>query len=87
MTRDTMDCHTPITSAADAEGFLFQLYQHGLNFHPDDDAHDVVNGATGLPLFTSADADAINARMDEVHTFLADPCDYLLDLIASTDRN
>jgi hypothetical protein len=80
-----MDYVTPITSAADAEGFLFQLVQHGRAFHPDDDARNILNGASGQPLFT--DADAINERMDEVHTFMADPCAYLLDLTTSTDRS
>lgn len=75
-----MDFTTPITSAADAEGFLFQLYQHGLHFHPDENAHNVA-------CFSPSDADAVNERMDEVHIFLADPCAYLLDLIQSTDRS
>jgi hypothetical protein len=81
-----MNYSTPITSAADAEGFLFQLYQHGREFHPEDNAHDIINGATGQPLFTAADADLINERMEEVFTFIVDPCAYLLDLITSTDR-
>jgi hypothetical protein len=82
-----MDYTTPITSAADAEGFLFQLVQLGLSFHPEDNAHDIVNGATGQPLFTAADADLINERMEEVFTFIVDPCEYLLNLTTSTDRN
>jgi hypothetical protein len=82
-----MNYSTPIASTADAEGFLFQLVQHGRDFHPEDNAHDIINGATGQPLFTAADADLINERMEEVHTFIADPCAYLLDLTTSTDRN
>ena len=82
-----MDYSTPITSTAEAEGFLFQLVQHGLNFHPEDNAHDIINGATGQPLFTTAEADLINERVDEVHTFMPDPCAYILDLTTSTDRS
>lgn len=82
-----MNYSTPITSAADAEGFLFQLVQHGRAFHPEDNAHDIISGATGQPLFTSADAALINERMEEVHTFMADPCEYLLNLTTSTDRS
>jgi hypothetical protein len=82
-----MNYSTPITSAADAEGFLFQLYQHGRHFHPDDNAHDIINGATGQPLFTYAEAEQVNNRMYEVHIFMADPCAYLLDLTTSTDRS
>jgi hypothetical protein len=81
-----MNYTTPITNTADAEGFLFQLVQHGRSFHPEDNAHDIINGATGQPLFTAADADLINERMEEVHTFMPDPCAYLLDLTTSTDR-
>jgi hypothetical protein len=82
-----MNYATPIASAADAEGFLFQLYQLGLSFHPEDNAHSIINGATGQPLFTFGEADLINERMEEVHTFMADPCAYLLDITTSTDRN
>jgi hypothetical protein len=80
-----MNYAAPITSTADAEGFLFQLYQLGLSFHPEDDAHDIVN--TQGRIFTPDQADQINERMEEVHTFLADPCAYLLDITTSTDRN
>ena len=82
-----MDFNTPLRTIADAEGFLFQLVQLGLIFHPEDNAHDIINGATGQPLFTAADADLINERMEEVHTFIVDPCEYLLNLTTSTDRN
>ena len=80
-----MNYATPITSAAEAEGFLFQLYQLGLSFHPEDDAHDVVN-AQGR-IFTPVQADLINQRMEEVHAFMADPCGYVLNLTTSTDRS
>ena len=82
-----MNYTIPIQSASDAKGFLFQLVQHGRAFHPEDNAHDIINGATGQPLFTAADADLINDRMGEVHTFMADPCAYLLDLTTTTDRS
>jgi hypothetical protein len=78
---------TPIASAADAEGFLFQLVQHGREFHPENNAHHIINGATGQPLFTFGEADLINKRMEEVFTFIVDPCEYLLNLTTSTDRN
>ena len=82
-----MNYSTPIASTADAEGFLFQLVQHGREFHPEDNARDIINGATGQPLFTAADADLINERMEEVFTFIVDPCEYLLNLTTSTDRS
>jgi hypothetical protein len=82
-----MDFNTPLRTIADAEGFLFQLYQLGLSFHPENNAHHIINGATGQPLFTFGEADLINERMEEVHTFMADPCAYLLDITTSTDRN
>jgi hypothetical protein len=82
-----MNYTTPIQSTEDAEGFLFQLVQHGRHFHPEDDAQDIINGATGEPLFTYAEAEQVNNRMYEVYTFMADPCAYLLDLTTSTDRS
>ena len=77
---------TPITTTADAEGFLFQMHDLGLSFHPEDDAREIINSKTGQPLFTPAEAEAVDARMDEVFLLMADPCGYLLDLIYSTDR-
>lgn len=77
---------TPITTTADAEGFLFQMHDLGLSFHPEDDARGIINTKTGQPLFTPAEADAINARMEEVFFYMVDPCAYLLDLTTSTDR-
>lgn len=77
---------TPITTTADAEGFLFQLHDLGLSFHPEDDAHGIICAKTGESVFTPAEADAINERMEEVFLHMADPCAYLLDLLTSTDR-
>ena len=77
---------TPITTTADAEGFLFQMYQHGLDFHPEDNPADIIDTRTGQPLFTPAEADAVSERMEEVFMHMVDPCEYLLDLINSTDR-
>lgn len=71
---------TPINSFADAEGFLFQLHQLGMAFHPEDNPHDVVNGPTGRPLFTHAEAEAVALRVSEVYQHMDDPCAYLLDL-------
>jgi len=76
---------TPIANTADAEGFLFQLHDLGLSFHPEDSAASVVDSKTGNLLFTTAEASAIDERMDEVFQYMADPCAYLLDL-SWTDR-
>ncbi len=77
---------TPITSTADAEGFLFQLHDMGLSFHPDDAPASIVD-AQGQPVFTDAQAQAIADRMEEVFFWMVDPCEYLLNLIHSTDRS
>lgn len=77
---------TPITTTADAEGFLFQLHDLGLAFHPEDDAAEVISNKTGAALFTPDEAAAINERMEEVFQHMADPCAYLLNLMYSTDR-
>jgi hypothetical protein len=75
----------PITTPAEAEAFLWQLYDAGLSFHPEDDAATIVR-ADGAPLFSPADATAVNERMAEVFEQLADPCAYLLGLIEAADR-
>lgn len=75
----------PITTPAEAETFLWQLYDAGLSFHPEDDAATIVR-ANGARLFSPADAIAINARMVEVFEHLEDPCAYVLGLIEAADR-
>lgn len=76
----------PITNTADAEGFLFQMHDLGLSFHPEDNPADIIDTRTGQPLFTPAEVEAVNERINEVFMYMADPCGYLLDLIYSTDR-
>lgn len=73
---------TPIRSEQDAEGFLFQLHQQGLSFHPEDRAETIIKTTTGERVFTDAEAVEVNARMDEVFGFMDDPCEFLLDLMA-----
>jgi hypothetical protein len=77
---------TPITTTADAEGFLFQLHDLGLSFHPENDAAEIINSKTGAALFTPDEANAINDRMEEVFFYMVDPCEYLLSL-THTDRS
>lgn len=77
---------TPITNTGAAEIFLFQLHDLGLSFHPEDNAQSIINAKSGEAVFTTEEAVAINARMEEVFMYLDDPCDYLLNLIYSTDR-
>ena len=77
---------TKIKSVNDAEIFFFNLWQLGLDYHPEDNAHDVINGKTKKPLFTKDEADLMNQRMEESFIYMDDPCEYLLDLMYKTDR-
>jgi hypothetical protein len=77
---------TPIKSAADAEGFFFQLHQLGLLFHPEDNPSEVVN--KNGPIFTPDQAKHLNDRLDEVYEVMLDPCAYCLTLTSpDSDRD
>lgn len=62
--------HLPITNRDEARDFLQNLVAKGLDYHPDDDAADIVSD--GKPLFTEHEAPYINARMAEAKKQLSD---------------
>jgi len=49
-------------------------------FHPEDNPADVINNATGQPLFTSEQVEQVRQRIDEVYEVMDDPCEYILTL-------
>ena len=63
-----------------AKKFLNKLYEDGLMYHPEDDAHEILtdNGE----LFSADEADLLNERMNEIWGILDDPCEYVLTLIS-----
>ena len=66
-----------------AKDFLDKLYEDGLMYHPEDDAHDIITNEGEL--FTADEADLLNERMDEVWGILDDPCEYVLKLISENE--
>jgi hypothetical protein len=54
-----------LTSQAEIESFISELYSNNEFFHLDDDAHDIVVNSTGLPLFTSEEADKLNSLLEQ----------------------
>ena len=58
-----------------AKEFLDKLYEDGLMYHPEDDAHDIITNEGEL--FTADEADLLNERMDEIWGILDDPCEYV----------
>lgn len=81
-----MNFKNKITSTAEAEGFLFCLHDSGLSFHPEDNPASIINSKTGQRVFTDQQAADLTDRMEEVYFYMVDPCDYLLNLMHSTDR-
>ena len=67
-----------------AKKFLDKLYEDGLMYHPEDDAHDIITNE-GM-LFTADEADLLNERMNEVFGVLDDPCKHVLELIRKYDE-
>ena len=66
-----------------AKEFLDKLYEDGLMYHPEDDAHEILTNEGEL--FTADEADLLNERMDEVWGILDDPCEYVLKLISENE--
>ena len=66
-----------------AKEFLDKLYEDGLMYHPEDDAHEIITNE-GM-LFTADEADLLNERMDEIWGILDDPCEYVLKLISENE--
>ena len=67
-----------------AKDFLDKLYEDGLMYHPEDDAHDIITNEGEL--FSADEADLLNERMDEIWGILDDPCEYVLELIRKYDE-
>ena len=66
-----------------AKGFLDKLYEDGLMYHPEDDAHEIITNEGEL--FTADEADLLNERMNEIWGILDDPCEYVLKLISKNE--
>jgi len=57
-----------------AKAWLIQIVMDvGPGFHPDTDAEDYIDVATGEPLFSKKQAQEINESMDTVFKLLPDP--------------
>lgn len=54
-----------LTNVDDIERFIADLILNDEMFHLDDDAHDIINGHTNRPLFTSDEADKVNALLEQ----------------------
>lgn len=70
-----------INSIEDANKLLRELFENNESFHPEDDAHDVIDVHTNKEIFTEEEADKLNdliGQMYEIDGY--DPCEYLLEL-------
>lgn len=73
--------NTPLKTIADAEGFIFQLVQLGMAFHPEDNAFDIIKSKDGGRLFTDEQAELINERRFELFELLDDPSETMLETL------
>ena len=80
----------PIKSVADAQLFLLDLSAEDRAFHPDDAPEDIGHydgEGTWVPLFTSAESIALNARMDEIAELRFDAVAFYLDAEGYADED
>ena len=68
-----------INNEKEAKLFIDNLFKEKLLFHPETDAHKVIDAKTNKPLFTKQEADLMNLRLEELFTNLEDPCKYIIE--------
>ena len=54
-----------IKTIADVQTFFKELLAEDLNFHPDDDFSNYINGETRLPTYTKEEAELRNYLLDQ----------------------
>ena len=73
-----------ITTVEEAKAFLHSLHSNGEDYHPEDDAHDIIWSMWLDEPPTPDECDKLNLLMGQVYEFFDeqtfDPCGYLLDL-------
>jgi hypothetical protein len=80
-----MKTHLPdsIDNISQAKAFLKELDKNNEEFHPEDDAHDIIwtkVAETDRP--TPDECDRLNSLMGDIYKLGEfDPCEYLLDLV------
>lgn len=55
-----------ITTPAQANEFIENLYNNGELYHIDDEPADIINGITSAPLFTPEEAARVNTAIRQV---------------------
>lgn len=67
-----------IETIQEAESFLSALLGNGEEFHPEDDAHDIVWHTTEPP--TPEECDELNRAMEQIYSLPGfDPCEFILN--------
>lgn len=76
--------HLEITNSEEARDFLQNLVAKGLDYHPDDDAADIV--CDGKPLFTEHEVAYLNKRMSEARSVLDEETLYEIIMPYTVER-
>ena len=77
-----------ITNVDEAKEFLTALHSNGEQFHPEDDANDIINSRNDH-LFTKEEGDKLNKLTEQIYALPGvpdewDPCDHYLKLFGHT---
>jgi|TARA_R110000737_G_scaffold234704_1_gene247604 hypothetical protein len=80
MFKDRNYFNQTLSTRVQAEEFLVKLYKADDFFHPDDAPSQIITkeGDEYVPLFTLDECLLLNDRMDEVHSLILDPCEFML---------
>jgi hypothetical protein len=69
-----------IESEQDALEYLWELYDNGEAYHPEDDASDIVYRSTDIQP-NEDEIEQLNSLMECVYMYIYDPCEILLKWI------
>jgi hypothetical protein len=62
-----VDFNTALTTIEQGKAWIGALEAANMMFHFEDSPESIESGATGKPLFTKAEAEAVRARIDELY--------------------
>lgn len=81
----TTNLDRTISNTEDAQAFLQDLMNNGEIWHPDDNAHDVIWMIKEPP--THTEMDKLNELMHDVHKYINDPPQYVIDYYYKIEHN
>ena len=81
MTKNRDYFNQSINTSEEAQAFLVRMYLTGDFFHPENSPYEIIIDVDGqdVPLFSQKESKQLEYRLEEIHTLLHDPCEFMLN--------